>query len=70
MRWSPNGNSVATASWDGTSKIIDFISGKILFAGGTSDKSNRNKILLYLLNVFDLKEKELIQSVLYRNINL
>jgi len=39
VRWNPTGDQLATASDDHSAKIIDFATGKILYAGRTPDQS-------------------------------
>ena len=39
MRWSPSGDKLASASRDGTAKLLDFKTGKVLYTGNTSDGS-------------------------------
>ena len=39
MRWSPSGDKLASASDDKTVKLLDFKTGKVLYAGNTSDGS-------------------------------
>ena len=39
MRWSPSGDKLASASYDKTVKLLDFETGKVLYAGNTSDES-------------------------------
>ena len=39
MRWSPSGDKLASASLDRTVKLLDFKTGKVLYAGNTSDGS-------------------------------
>ena len=36
MRWSPNGDKLASASDDKTVKLLDFKTGKVLYTGITS----------------------------------
>ena len=38
VRWSPNGDMLATASNDMTAALLDFKTGKQLYAGNTSDE--------------------------------
>ena len=40
MRWSPNGDMIASASDDSTVALLDFKTGKKLYTGNTSDGSN------------------------------
>ena len=39
VRWSPSGDKLASASTDGTAKLLDFNTGKVLYTRKTSDKS-------------------------------
>ena len=39
MRWSPNGDKLASASGDKRVKLLDFKTGKVLYTGKTSDES-------------------------------
>ena len=39
MRWSPSGDKLASVSFDKTSKLLDFKTGKVLYADKTSDNS-------------------------------
>ena len=39
VRWDSKGERLVSASLDNTVKIIDFISGKICYAGTTTDSS-------------------------------
>ena len=39
VRWSPSGDKLASASDDKTINLLDFKTGKVLYAGKTSDKS-------------------------------
>ncbi len=45
VRWNPNGDMLASASDDGTAKLIDFNTGKVIHTGNTVDGSK-------LLNLF------------------
>ncbi len=52
VRWNPSGDMIASASSDGTAKLLDFKTGKVLHTGNTSDGSRSsltNDILLYLI---------------------
>ena len=40
VRWSPNGDMIASASSDNKAALLDFKTGKVLYTGETSDKSN------------------------------
>ena len=44
MRWSPNGDMLASASTDATVQLLDFKAGKKLYTGRTS---RRGKFLLF-----------------------
>ena len=39
VRWSPNGDMLASASADKTAKVVDFKTGKVIFSGTTPDSS-------------------------------
>ena len=39
VRWSPNGDMIASASWDKTVQLLDFKTGKKLSTGNTPDGS-------------------------------
>ena len=39
VRWSPSGDIIASASLDNTGALLDFKTGKKLYAGKTSDGS-------------------------------
>lgn len=53
VRWNPEGTLLATASDDNTVKLMDFASEKVLFTGGTSDKSNESTSLVISLIYMD-----------------
>ena len=40
VRWSPSGDMLASALDDSTVSLLDFKTGKVLYTGSTSDKSN------------------------------
>ena len=52
VRWSPNGRALATASNDGTAKILDFRSGKVSYTGKTTDNSKSSYFQSYLIQGF------------------
>ena len=39
MRWNPSGDKLVSASFDKTTKLLDFKTGKLLYTGKTSDES-------------------------------
>ena len=39
VRWSPSGDTIASASGDQTVALLDFKTGKKLYSGNTSDES-------------------------------
>ncbi len=41
VRWSQNGDMIASSSSDKTAKLLDFKTGKVLYTGTTSDESKR-----------------------------
>ena len=45
MRWNSDGSLLATASADGTVKVAEFASDKILFEGKTPDGSKYSHII-------------------------
>ncbi len=47
MRWNPSGDMIASSSWDGTAKLLDLKTGKVLHTDATSDGS---KYLLTNIN--------------------
>jgi WD40 repeat protein len=40
VRWNPNGDMIASASYDKAATLLDFKTGKVLHTGATSDGSN------------------------------
>ena len=40
VRWSPNGDMIATASEDNSAKVIDFKTGKVIYSETAADRSN------------------------------
>ena len=40
VRWSPNCNMLASASWDKTAKLVDISTAKVLYTGKNSDGGN------------------------------
>ena len=45
MKWSPDGATIATVSENGIAKLIDFVTGKVIYAGKMPDQC----ILILLL---------------------
>ena len=39
VRWEQNGKRLASASYDGIVKVLDFASGKLAYKGNTVDES-------------------------------
>ncbi len=55
MRWSPNGDMIASASEDKTVQVLDFKTGKVIHTGKTSDGSNNFSILIVIILNFMIR---------------